>query len=187
MLDNHAKDLVTFADNLGWTSLHHAAYNGFNSIIDRIVKEQIRFEHPFWYKDAVPTPFHVAAGKGYISTVILLMQLWPSWSSTYTFANTKGQNILHLAALQSKKEMIRGILKNIPEVHKNEFVNKKDNDGNTALHLLIRDGCFVPELLTYQGLNTWVKNQDRKTPLDMLYSHRPIIHDQVCQKLYHFF
>lgn len=187
LLDNQAKDLVTFADNLGWTALHHATYKGFNSIIKRIVEEQQRSGHQFVYKDTVSTPFHVAAEKGYISTMMLLMQLWPSWSSTYIAVDKKGQNILHLAALQNQEEMIQGILKNCPEAHKNKLVNKQDSDGNTPLHFLIRDGCFIPELLRYQGLDTVVKNLDKITPLEMLYAQGPIIGDQVILKLLNYF
>ncbi|WOH14440.1 hypothetical protein DCAR_0933959 [Daucus carota subsp. sativus] len=171
--------LVTFADKLGWTSLHHAVYHEFNPIIKHIAEAQKGIKPKSGYKDKVPTPFHVAVQKGRTSIAILLMQLWPFSSSTYTAVDKKGQNILHLAALQSKKDMIEGILKYCPEEHKKEFVNKQNNNGYTILHLLIQRGCFVPELLKYEGLDTSVKNNENLTPWDMLYLQENIVVDQV--------
>nr|XP_017224209.1 PREDICTED: serine/threonine-protein phosphatase 6 regulatory ankyrin repeat subunit B-like [Daucus carota subsp. sativus] len=174
-----AQRLVTFVDKLGWTALHHAVYHESIPIIKHIAEAQKGIKPKSGYKDKVPTPFHVAVQKERTSIVILLMQLWPSTSSTYTAVDKKGQNILHLAALQSKKDMIEGILKNCPAEHKKEFVNKQNNNGYTTLHLLIQRGCFVPELLKYEGLDTSVKNNEDWTPWDMLYVQEQIVVDQV--------
>ncbi|XP_063941175.1 uncharacterized protein LOC135149402 [Daucus carota subsp. sativus] len=170
--------LVTFVDKLGWTALHHAVYHESIPIIKHIAEAQKGIKPKSGYKDKVPTPFHVAVQKGRTSIVTLLMQLWPTSSSTYTAVDKKGQNILHLAALQSKKDMIEGILKNCPAEHKKEFVNKQNNNGYTTLHVLIQRGCFVPELLKYEGLDTSVKNNKDWTPLDMLYVEDEIRMDQ---------
>ncbi|KAL1826605.1 hypothetical protein ACET3Z_005017 [Daucus carota] len=177
------KLLVTFADNLGWTALHHAAYHEFDIIIPAILKAQKEFQHPFVYPNMLSTPFHVAAAKGHTSTVICLMQSWPPCSSAYTDVDKNEQNILHLAALQSKKEMVQGILKYCSEEFKKEFVNKQDNNGDTPLHILIRRGCFIPELLRYEGLDMRVENNKRWTPPDMLYFDEKITDDQVQIKI----
>ncbi|XP_074357005.1 uncharacterized protein LOC141696779 isoform X1 [Apium graveolens] len=182
-LDSYAPKLVKFADKLGWTLLHHAAYNESNSIITTIIEDQKRVGHLFEYQDMISTPFHVAAEKGYTYTVILLMQLWPSWSSAYTAVDKKGQNILHLAALQYKKEMIQGILKYCPEEHKKKFVNQQDENGFTPLHLLIKGGCFVAELMRYEGLDIKVQNKEKWTPPELLYIDQEIIDDQVKIKI----
>ncbi|KAL8118192.1 uncharacterized protein LOC141723618 [Apium graveolens] len=174
-----AQRLVTFVDKLGWTALHHAVYHESNPIIKHIADAQKGIKPKSGYHNKVLTPFHVAAQRGRTSIVVLLMQLWSSSSSTYTAVNKKGQNILHLAALQSKTDMIEGILKNCPEEHKKEFVNKQNNDGNTTIHLLIQRGCFVPELLKYEGLDTSVQNMEKWTPWDMLYFRDQVIKDQV--------
>ncbi|XP_074356752.1 uncharacterized protein LOC141696521 [Apium graveolens] len=178
-LDSHAPGLVTFVDKLGWTALHHAAYHGFDSIIDSIIQEQKRYGHKFMYQDMVSAPFHVAAERGYTSGVIHLMQVWPSFSSAYINVDKNGQNILHLAALQSNKKMIEGILMYCPEKYKKEFVNQQDMDGNTPLHLLIKCGCFIGQLMKYEGLDIAIQNKERWNPPDMLYFEDPIIHDQV--------
>lgn len=187
MLEGNKK-LVTFADEDGWTALHHAAYHQFDSILDAIIEAQIEVGHEFVYKHRdLSTPFHVAAEKGYTFTVIRLMELWPTWSSAYTDVNNDGRNILHLAATQSEKEMIQGILKYCPEKYKNQIVNAQDNNGDTPLHLLIMLGCFVPELIKCKGLHTMTKNKSDHTPLDYFYLEDGIIADQVCKEAKFFF
>lgn len=178
MMNSHSEQCVTYVDNLGWNILHHAAYHEFDSIINVIIEAQNICKHPFVYKNII-TPFHIAAEKGYTSTMICLMQSWPSTSSAYVAVDKNERNILHLAALQSKKVMIEGILKYCLEECKNEFVNKEDNDGNTLLHLLIMRGCFLPQLLKYEGLDMYVKNKKGWTACDMLYLEDKIIDDQV--------
>ncbi|KAL8090981.1 hypothetical protein AgCh_040164 [Apium graveolens] len=178
-----AESLVMFVDNLGWTALHHAVYHEFDPIIYSIVQAQKTFGHNFWYKTKISTPFHVAAERGYTSAMILLMQLWPSSSSAYISVDKNEQNILHLAALQSKKEMIQEILKYCREECKIEFVNKQDINGNTPLHLLIRRGCLVPELFGYEKLDIMLKNNENWTAPDMLYFEDEIIDQQVQIKI----
>ncbi|XP_017232772.2 uncharacterized protein LOC108206862 isoform X1 [Daucus carota subsp. sativus] len=179
LLNNRGvQDLVTFYDNLGWTILHHAVYYEHNSIIGIIIEAQKTYGHGFIYPDKTSTPFHIAVQKGYVSTMKLLLKLWPSSSSAYIDVDKNGRNILHLAALQNGKEMIQCILKYCPQINK-EFVNKKDEDGNTPLHLLIRGGCFIPEFLRYQGLDIKIANEKRWIPRDMLYFQDQIVEDQV--------
>ncbi|XP_074355485.1 uncharacterized protein LOC141695129 [Apium graveolens] len=178
------KKLVTFTDMDGWTVLHHAAYHQFDSILDAIIEAQIDVGHPFVYKHKdLSTPFHVAAKEGYTFTVIRLMELWPTWSSAYTLVNTDDQNILHLAASQSKKEMIQGILKCCSEKHKKRILNDQDKNGDTPLHLLIMRGCFVPEFIKYKGLDTMIRNNKDETPLDYFYVADEIVGDQVQIKI----
>ncbi|XP_063942609.1 uncharacterized protein LOC108208771 isoform X2 [Daucus carota subsp. sativus] len=172
-----------FVDNMGWTVLHHATYYEFNSILDYIVRVQQELEHPFSYQDMISTPFHVAAQKGYTSTVKLLLDKWPSTSQAYTAVDKNGQNILHLAALQSNKEIIQCSIKKCPEEYKKKFINEMDNNGDTPLHILILRGCFVPELLRYEGIDMTIKNKKRWTPADMLYFEDQIADDQVQIKI----
>ncbi|XP_017236814.1 uncharacterized protein LOC108210071 isoform X2 [Daucus carota subsp. sativus] len=184
VLNNYdIKELVTFHDNLGWTALHHAVYYQHNLIMVKIIQAQKRYGHGFVYPDRISTPFHIAVQKGYMSTLEILLRSWPASSLTFTGSDKKGQNILHLAALQSGKEMILCILKHCPEVCKEKFVNKKDDDGDTPLHLLIGRGCFIPEFCTYKGLDTGIKNKKQWTPRDMLYFEDEIMEDQVQIKI----
>lgn len=52
-------------------------------------------------------------------------------------------------------------------------------NGDTPLHLLIKNGCFVPELINHKDVNIMARNKHNWTPLDMLYLNEDIIGDQV--------
>lgn len=177
------KNLLSFADDQGWTPLHYGAYHEFDSILDAIIDTQKNVGYQFVYEDTMTTPFHVAANMGYTSTLIRLIQLWPSSSSAYTSTEKNGQNILHLAANKNKKEMIQSILKYCPEEYKHKILNQQDANGDTPLHLLISHGCFIPEFIEHKRLETKTKNKKNWTPRDMLYFDDEIIADQVCKSL----
>lgn len=179
------KQLVNFADDKGWTALHYAAYHEFDSILDVIIDAQNNVGHQFVYGDMVSTPFDVAFKCGYTSTLIRLLQLWPVSSSAYTSINKNGQNLLHCAAVDNKKEMIIGIWKYCPEQYKDKFLRQQDSNGNTPLHLLISHGCFIPELIRHKGLDTTVKNKKNWSPHDMLYFQDDIVGDQVHRNLFY--
>lgn len=166
--------LVTFADDEGWTPLHYAAYHQFVSIFEVIIKA---LNNEFVYNYS--TPFHVAAENGHTYTMTQLMKLWPDSSSAYVATNKTGQNILHLAAARNQKKMIQDILVYCPEVYKKQLLKEKDMDGNTTLHLLISNGCYIPELINHRGLDLMATNNKNLTPRDMLYSEDQIIADQV--------
>ncbi|WOG86482.1 hypothetical protein DCAR_0205691 [Daucus carota subsp. sativus] len=172
------KHLVTFSEAEGWTPLHYAAYHEFVSILGPLIEAQKDVGYQFVYRDMVSTPFHVAVEHGYTSTVIQLVKLWPSTSSAYTAVNKDSQNILHLAAAKNNKNMVQGILKHCPQKYKDQLLQQQDVNGDTPLHLLISNGCFVPELIEHKGLNTMVKNKKSWTPRDMLYSKDDIIAEQ---------
>lgn len=152
------KHLVSFAeDHERWTTLHYVAYHECIPILDATIEAQKVVGHPFVYKDLVSTPLQVAAENGYTYTVIRLMQLWPISSSALTAVNKNGRNILHLAAAQNKAKMIQGILEYCSEKYKDKMLKEQDANGDTPLHVVISNGCFVPELIKYKGHDTMPK------------------------------
>ncbi|WOH15980.1 hypothetical protein DCAR_0935529 [Daucus carota subsp. sativus] len=171
--DEHLATHETYAK---WTALHYAAFYNFDRIIDAIVKAQ---ENVYWkpmYGAKVETPLILAANRGYTSTVILLMELLPALSCVAV--NHKLQNILHIAVVQSNKVMIQSILAYCPKSCTNQILNAKDENGNTPLHLLISQGCFVKELIKHKGVDFLAKNHEKWIPLDMLYFQNEVIADQ---------
>lgn len=172
--------LVTCVDDDGWTPLHHAAYYRFDSVLDIIVNTQVSIRYQCVYREKVPTPLCLAAKEEHTSTVIQLMRLLPA--SLCATADYDGRNILHFAAMNRNKEMVRCILKHCPPNYTDKILNYKDCDGNTPLHLLIRKGCFVPELMKHKGVDTMAKNKKNWTPFDMLYFEDTIVDDQVCMR-----
>lgn len=174
-----APHLVTYDDNDGWTALHYAAHHKFDSVLEGIIEKQNFVGYQSVYGDKVQTPLCVAAKEGHISTVIKLMDLLQSSCSD---TNHLGENILHIAACRKDKEMVQCILKYCPKECTHKILNDKDVHGNTPLHLLIREGCFVPELINHKGADQSARNNQNWTPLDMLYSHDKIKADQVLTK-----
>ena len=145
------------------------------------MQAQVDVEYKPLYGASVETPLMLAAKQGYTSTLILLMNLLPDLSCVAV--NDKGQNILHIAVVQSNKDMIQSILAYCPESCTDKILNAKDVNGDTPLHLLIYHGCFVPDLIKHKRVNTMVENNQDWTPFDMLYFQDKVTADQVCQKL----
>ena len=98
-----AQILATFTEDNGWTPLHYAVYYEFDVILDAMIKAQKDVGYPFVYKDMETTPFYVAIERGYTSTLVRLMELWPTLSSDecspYTLVTQDSQNMLHMAAV----------------------------------------------------------------------------------------
>lgn len=160
------KRLVIYADSSrGWTPLQYAAYYAFDSVLDVIVQAQRDVGYQFVSREK-RTPLYVAAESGHISTVIRLMQLLPL---TCADVDHEGRNILHFAVIQGNKDMIRCILKHCPEKYIDKILNEKDINGDTPLHLVIREGCFVLELIKHKKVDRIARNNYDWTPLDMLY------------------
>lgn len=180
-------DLVSKADSEYWTPLHYAAYYDFYSILEAThigyKAEEYESANRRWW---VPTPLHVAAKEGHTSTLMKLMELLPAYLYVAADSLTR-QNILHLAVLASKKEMIVHVIEKCPEEHIDEMLNQQDVNGDTPLHLLIRDGCFVPELIKHKEIDRMVKNRQYWTSFDMLYFKDQIIADQVRVRINQYF
>ncbi|KAL8149694.1 uncharacterized protein LOC141708878 isoform X2 [Apium graveolens] len=169
-------------DVAGWTALHHAAHDKFDSVIEMLInfpnvselKELLSKPDEFWEK--VPTPLWLATQGGYTSTVIILMKFLPYLCGGVN--DEKHRNVLHLAAHHSDKEMVQTILKHCPSEYLKKILNDKDDDGNTPLHLLIKKGCFVKELIEHKEIDRAVRNNRNWTPFDMLYVRANIIAEQ---------
>ncbi|KAL8090965.1 hypothetical protein AgCh_040148 [Apium graveolens] len=118
-------------------------------------------------------------------SLILAIKRRDEANSPYTATDENGRNILHLAAADNRKEMVKGILKYCPEKYKDLILKQQDTsgDGDTPLHLLISHGCYIPELINHKGLDTMAKNKKKFTPRDMLYFKNEIIADQVQIKI----
>lgn len=175
-----APRLVTYGDQKGWTALHYAAYYKYDSILDDILdlvgRYEVSTEHSSGSESRVPlgqsvgmkvaTPLCIAAQEGHVSTLIKLMLSLPHLCAD---VNIEDQNILHIAAGKNIKEMVKCILTYCPSDYTTRILNQKDVNGDTPLHLLIKNGCFVPELINHKDVDTMARNNRNWTPFDMLY------------------
>lgn len=146
-------------------------------IVKATVKANSIYRFRTDYEGMVPTPLWLAMEGGFTSTVIQLITLLPGVCLEINHDNKR--NILHFAAFRSDKKMVQAILKYCPRDDIDTLVKGKDDNGDTPLHLLIDQGCFIADLLKYERVVRMVKNKQDMTPLDMLYNQDKIIADQV--------
>ncbi|KAL9445022.1 hypothetical protein AB3S75_018090 [Citrus x aurantiifolia] len=86
------------------------------------------------------SPLHLAAAKGYLDIVLKLVSVNPEMC----FArDIDGKNPLHIAAIRGNVNVLKELVKLeslrllVETRNDHEFVNSKDDNGNTILHLAI--------------------------------------------------
>ncbi|KAI3728680.1 hypothetical protein L6452_17321 [Arctium lappa] len=107
-------------------------------------------------------PVHVASKCGHVHILQNLMHNYPDAGG---FRNRKFQNILHVAAMYGKDNVVRFILQT-PDL---EFlINERDNDGNTPLHLATINWYpkIVSSLTWDHRVDLTLVNKDGLTALD---------------------
>ncbi|KAL1804306.1 hypothetical protein ACET3Z_032953 [Daucus carota] len=82
-----------------------------------------------------------------------------------------GQNILHIAVEQERKEVIRYILSQGCEAY-SSLIIQRDKHGNTPLHLITKLGCYVKELMDERSVDWEVLNSKNFTPLDLIHCRK---------------
>nr|XP_017226247.1 PREDICTED: ankyrin repeat-containing protein At3g12360-like isoform X3 [Daucus carota subsp. sativus] len=89
------------------------------------------------------TPLHIAAYTGNVGVMITFVHHFPDcWEIT----DGSGRNILHIAVEEDRKEVIDYILFRGFKAS-NNLLTKRDNSGNTPLHLITKLGIAVPRLM----------------------------------------
>lgn len=78
------------------------------------------------------TPLHVAAMRGKIDVI---REIVASCVDCVEDETVQGQTALHLAVLHQEIEAVIAIVELITETNRFDVLNKKDEQGNTALHL----------------------------------------------------
>lgn len=87
-----------------------------------------------------------------------------------------GETILHFTVGRNSYNILEYLLQNFPAF--NNFINFKDNDGNTPLHIAAFMGYTdIAELLLRYGANPNLRNKNGETPLDIAKksNNRPLI------------
>lgn len=123
------------------------------------------------------TALHIAAYRGYLSVIEVLVSTFPSSTS---LTNNHGDTFLHMVVagfrtpgfrrvdqqIELMKHLVRGKFLNLHDI-----INIRNNDGRTAIHMAVMEDIhsdLVELLLTVQGINLSIRDADDMTPLDVL-------------------
>lgn len=126
---------LTNFDSSNWTSLHQSASKGNIAFVELILNllrddELNKIVCP---TKRETTPLHLASSKGYVEIVIILL----SSGSKPSHRDKRGQTSLHRAAAQGHIDVLEVLCTSDSST---SFLNAKDSNGDTALHLW-RSSC----------------------------------------------
>lgn len=121
---------VSEADTFGLTPFHYAAHYGCWDIFDALLKagdhDSIAYKRD---KLEGMSAVHIAARNGCVQFIEMLIEKFPD---ALELLNNKGMTALHVAAESGKQNVVDCLLKTQGV---EGVINKKDEDGNTPLHL----------------------------------------------------
>ncbi|XP_057489492.1 uncharacterized protein LOC130775398 [Actinidia eriantha] len=152
-------------DMHGWTPLHYAARFGYASR----ARELLNVDKSVAYladKHDKKTALHLAASHGNVRVMEELISYCPD---CWEMVDGRGKNILHIAAKNEKKRVIKFILRNFPF---SSLINQKDVDGNTLLHLLAASDCCELGLIKHPKVDRMAFNRENLTPLEVVYCNK---------------
>ncbi|PWA78081.1 ankyrin repeat-containing protein [Artemisia annua] len=153
-------------DKQGWTPLQYAVHHNNPLVSSELVDADPSIVYEIIKEDDINTSVvHIAAKRGYCETVKVLMNQCPGCSE---LLDEKGKNILHVAVENKQSEVIKFIYGDISYT---SLVNKKDNDGNTPIHLLMASDLEMMEVAMDYRVNINAMNYEKLTPLDMASSN----------------
>ncbi|PKI77032.1 hypothetical protein CRG98_002535, partial [Punica granatum] len=123
------------------------------------------------------TALHVAAYRGYLSVVEVLIHSSPSLAS---IENNHGDTFLHLAVAGFRTPGFRRVDRQIELMKQlvggkiiamDDIINIRNKDGRTALHVAVSENIqtiLVELLMTVRYINLNIRDNNNMTPLDLL-------------------
>ncbi|XP_060217075.1 ankyrin repeat-containing protein BDA1-like [Lycium barbarum] len=154
----------------GLSPLHIASANGNMDIIKLLLNLDHNLCKIKGREQRVP--LHYAAIKGRVRVITELITASPDCIMDFTARN---ETALHLAAMNYQFEAFRVLVEHIKNLKKEDVFNKKDDQGNTILHVAVsrRQYEVVKLLLREQVILRSVvevnsSNKGGLTPLDVL-------------------
>ncbi|XP_042970922.1 ankyrin repeat-containing protein At5g02620-like isoform X2 [Carya illinoinensis] len=119
--------LVEKVDSSGRTALHLACAEGHTQVVKALL--QANMDMCLVSDQEGRIPLHLAAMRGHVEVIKELLIAHPG--SIYR-VNLYGDNVLHLCVRYNCLDALKLL---VESVNDEDFVNSKDNDGNSILHL----------------------------------------------------
>ncbi|XP_021276695.1 ankyrin repeat-containing protein BDA1-like [Herrania umbratica] len=154
-------ELAKEVDSRKSSPLHLAAAKGYLDIATRLL--QVNPDMCLVCDFDGRNPLHIAAIKGHINVLGELIRARP-WAARSLM--DEGETILHACVRYNQLEAMKLLV----EIADHEFVNCKNYDGNTILHLAIADKQTetIHFLISSTTIEVNCENADGFTPLDLL-------------------
>ncbi|KAF7138783.1 hypothetical protein RHSIM_Rhsim07G0188200 [Rhododendron simsii] len=156
-------DLAGKLNSDGSTPLHLASAKGYAEIVRELVS--VNPDVGFVLDRDGRSPFHIACIKGRVGVLTELLRVNPELAQVVTGGG--GESCLHLCVKYNRLEALKVVVEGFG---KNEFVNWKDGDGNTVLHLAVakKQLEIIKFLLVTTAIEVGIRNAHGLTALDVL-------------------
>ncbi|KAJ7970702.1 putative Ankyrin repeat-containing protein [Quillaja saponaria] len=170
----NCSDVLAYRDTQGSTILHAAAGRGQVEVVKYLT---VSFDMINSTDHQGNTALHVAAYRGQLAAVEALISASPS---SILLKNNAGETFIHKVVsgfqthafrrLDRQIELMKQLV-NGKNFHIEEVVNIRNNDGRTALHMVVIGNIhsdLVQLLMTAQSINVNIQDVEGMTPLDYL-------------------
>ena len=161
-------NIIRERDNLGWTSLHYAAYWGFAGLVRQFLNHDSFVAYIL--DNNGESALHIAAHYGNINAIEEMIKCCPD---VCDLTNHKGQTALHLAILGGRENVVKYILKT---ARLKGLINEPDKDGNTPLHMSVicRDYRIIYMLGREERVDIKATNKENLTALAILVKSKEV-------------
>lgn len=112
-------------------------------------------------------PVHVAASADCMLSLVILLTKYPGCAG---LRDANGKTFLHIAVQKKRAIAVRLVAQWCREPYANKsVVNVQDKNGDTALHLAVRDGDLTMSraLIANEYVHINMENKKGKTPMDL--------------------
>ncbi|XP_028096868.1 ankyrin-3-like [Camellia sinensis] len=146
----------------GLSPLHIASTNGHVEI----VKELLKADHKLCLVKGRERriPLHYATIKGRVDVIREL--ILASTDSVVDVA-ARGEKVLHLAVKNNQFEAFKDLVEHLKKFNKEDVLNRKDDQGNTFLHLAVSKKQYKKNAISNGALEINSLNKKGLTALDV--------------------
>ncbi|KAK3433989.1 hypothetical protein EUGRSUZ_D01270 [Eucalyptus grandis] len=151
-------------NNRGWTPLHYVAHFGKVDAVQLLLQHDTSVAYELDKEG--DSALHIAAFQGHINVIDKLVTSYPD---AWDIINFKRQTALHAAVIGGKVKVVKYIL-GMP--NREDLINEKDIDGNTALHLSVhlREYKSTRIIAIDKRVDRFATNKNGLIALDIIYA-----------------